>query len=131
MIEAVREPWSTMGGCMCNFIVKVKEGTTSEYSYDLWNAGEGDYAADANWGLWTYHTHLREWTSTCAPYNRETMTSEEVEAIIRYWRPCLYRECPCVHYGEKGCSTWEYEKFLKPMETRLEQKQPQISSRKE
>ncbi len=119
MIEAIREPWSTMGGCMCNFIVKVKEGTTSEYSYDLWNAGDGDDAADANWGLWTYHTHLKMWTSTHAPYNQRPMTSEEVETIIKHWRPCLYRRCPCEHYGEKGCSTFEYEKFILPMERRL------------
>lgn len=119
MIEAVNEPYNTMGGCLCNFIVKVKEENTSEYSYDLWNTGESDTAADENWGLWTYHMHLGVWTSTHHMYNKEQMTNDQVEAIIRYWRPCLYRTCPCEHYGEKYCSTANYEKFILPMEERL------------
>ena len=82
MIEAIEEPHSTMGGCMCNFIVKVKEGSTSEYSYDLWNAGECDDAADANWGLWTYHIHLGVWTSTNKLYNRKPMDNAEIRRMI-------------------------------------------------
>ena len=119
MIESVREPHNSIGGCMCNFIVKVKEGQTSEYSYDLWNAGECDNAADGDWGLWTYHIHLGIWTSTNPQYNRESMTNEQIEDIIRCWRPCLYRTCKCEHYGEKYCSTAYYERHIIPAEEKL------------
>ena len=73
-----------------------------------------------SWGLWTYHMHLGVWTSTHHLYNKESMTNEQVEAIIRHWRPCLYLTCPCEHYGEKSCMTSNYERFILPMEKRLQ-----------
>jgi len=124
MIEALREPYNTMGCCMCNFIVKVKEGKTSEYSYDLWNDNDTGTltAADGDWYTWTYYLHKGLWTTTHPLYRDRLMTNEEVEDIVKANRPCLYRTCPCEHYGEKWCATANYERFVLPMERRLHAK---------
>ena len=120
MIETLKEPYNTIGCCMCNFIVKVTEGKTHEDSYDIWNSDEGDYASDGDWYLWTYHTHLGTWTTTYPAYNHVSMTNDEVESIIKDRRPCLYRTCPCDNYGEKSCFKAFYERVILPMEKKKE-----------
>lgn len=103
MTEAVREPYSTMGNLMCNFIVKIMEGQPKKDSYEIWASDVGDYAANGDWWLWTYHCHLGTWTTTHPLYNDRSMTNDEVEALVKSIRPCLYRTCPCDNYGGDRC----------------------------
>ena len=112
MIETLNEPANTMGCIMCNFIVKVKEGHTSPYSYDIWNADEGEGAANGDWWMWTYHLKRKTWTTTHPRYRHLTMTSEELEEVIKTIRPCLYRKCKCDQYGGPECEVAFYERHM-------------------
>lgn len=113
MVEAIREPYSTMGNLMCNFIVKIMEGQPKKDSYEIWASDVGDCAANGDWWLWTYHCHLGTWTTTHPLYNDRTMTNDEVEALVKSIRPCLYRTCPCDRYGEDHCATAFYDRISK------------------
>ena len=120
MNETVHEPANTMGTIMCNFIVKIMGGRPREYSYDIWNDGEGTDAADWDWGLWTYHVKTSAWTTTYRKLCGRSMTESDVDDFVRMNRPCLYRECECNEYGSKRCWKYFHDRYLTSPEKRLQ-----------
>lgn len=121
MNETLKEPANSMGGYMCNFIVKIMGGEPQKYSFDIWNDGEGNDAADWDWGTWTYHFRTSTWTTTYSKLRDRSMTESEVDEFVKSIRPCLYRECECEHYGEESCWKYYYERHVEPLEKRLQQ----------
>lgn len=101
MNETLHEPANSMGGYMCNFIVKIMGGEPQKYSFDIWNDDEEkNGASEYDWGLWTYHFRTSTWTTTYKWLRDKSMTESEVDEFVKNIRPCLYRECPCEHYAE-------------------------------
>ena len=121
MNETLKGPANSMGGYMCNFIVKIMGGEPQKYSFDIWNDGEGNDAADWDWGTWTYHFRTSTWTTTYSKLRDRSMTKSEVDEFVKSIRPCLYRECECEHYGEESCWKYYYERHVEPLEKRLQQ----------
>lgn len=109
MNEVISEPANSIGGMMCNFIVRITGGQTQECSFDLWNEGEDDNAADWDWGMWTYDLRTSTWANTFPGLRDTEMTPAEVNAFVDFTRTSSLEEydnaigCGLLSIGSSPC----------------------------
>jgi len=118
MHDALPESRPEIQNIMCNLIIKVMGGNCSDASFYLYNKDECKTSADHDNWFWSFHIDTKTWTTTDPKFDNKRMTIEEVEKYIKERRPCLYRECPCEHYGEQYCNLRMHEMMEKSKKRR-------------
>lgn len=108
--EAINEDHNGIENLLCNLVVKVMQGECRPRSYYLYDGMEDNGMADYDNWSWTYHLDTKMWTTSWPDMTGE-YTCEQVEDLVRKYRPCLYRECKCDNYRKHGCALYLNEQL--------------------